>query len=118
MTKELTPNELEQLARFSEQTRFMIRCARHAVGLSEKPLRFRVRDLIEQRLQAGDFTKRRLDRVYVEERFPRPLQSLVEAQRQRLKQKKEQEEALAEEKPKPKKEQEEELKLDLSPIFY
>jgi len=118
MTEELTPSEkLEQLARFSEQARVMIRCARHAVGVSETPLRVKARNLIEHQLQKGGFTKRNPAGVYVDERFPRPLQSLVEAQRQRLKQKKEQEEAPAEEKIELRKEPKED-RFDFSVVIY
>ena len=119
MSGKLTTSEkLERFARFSEKTRVIVRCMRHTVGLSETPLRFRARNLIEQRLRAGGFTQRGLDRVYVEERFPGTLRSFRERRLRQPRQEKEYEEAPAEEKTKPRKEPEKELKFDLSPIFY
>ena len=118
MTAELTPSEkLEQLARVSEQTRFIICCMRHAVGMPETPLRIEAREFIQRRLQEGKFAQRNFGGVYIDERFPRPLQSLVEAKRQRLKQKKEHEEAPVEEKTELRKESEEN-KFDFSVMIY
>ena len=113
---ELTPSEkLERLARVSEQTRGLIRCVRHAAGVSEEPLRTRLGKLIERRLQEGGLAQRNPAGVYIDERFPRPFQSLVEARHQRLR--KENEEAPAEEKTEPKKESKED-KFDFSVLIY
>ena len=118
MTEELTPSEkLERLERFTEQTRAVVRCMRRIAGVSGEPFRFRLRELVERPLQDGGLAQRNPVGVYIEERFPRPLQSLVEAQRQRLKQKKEHEEVPVDEKTKPRKEPKED-EFDFSVVIY
>ena len=82
----------EQLAKASEDMRFTLRCARHAVGLNEVPLRTRAIDLIEQRLKEGGFAQKAFSKAEVAGQVPRPLQTFVE-KRLQLRQTKESGEA-------------------------
>ena len=118
MTDELTPSEkLARMAELSGQVRFMLGCARHAAGMSETPLRVEAREFIQRRLQEGKFAQRNFSGVYIDERFPRPLQSFMEQRLQQLRRMKENEEASAKEKTEPRKESEEDYKFDMSPII-
>lgn len=117
MTAELTPSEkLEQLARTSEQIRAVILCARNAFGISETPLRFKVRKLIEQRVQERS-AQRYFDEVFVNERSPRLVQSFLETRLRRLRKERENEKAPAKEKPEPRKEPRGAYEFDMSPII-
>ena len=67
----------EQLARASENMRFTLKCARHAIGLNEVPLRTIAIDLIEQRLKEGGFAQKAFSKAEIAGQVPRPLQTCV-----------------------------------------
>ena len=118
----------EQLARASENMRFTLRCARHAIGFNEVPLRTRAISLIEQRLKEGGFAQKAFSKAEVAGQVPRPLQTFVE-KRLQLRQTKESGEARLWVEEEARRRVEEEIRrteekkrtrsqMDFSPILY